>query len=412
VTIEVSVIREMLDPASSSHEAFRADPFPVWESLRHDHPIWYNETTKTWILTRYRDVVAAFGDSEAYSNSIYEASLGRVFGPTLLQMDGRDHVVRRTMIAPQMMGKRLEGYRSMIENAATLLIDQFRGEQVVDLVSVFSTWLPVNVICRMLGLPTQDMAQFHSWYQTIMVGFAGNSAQRREAFAAVRSFSDYCLPIIMERRIEPGEDFISRIIHTEADGQKLTDAEVCSFLSAILVAGGETTDGAISGMWSNLLANPEQRAAVAANPERFDDAFGETMRHSFPVTHQVRLTTCEVAWHDTLIPAGSTVQLTIGSANYDETIFADPARFDLERSDLWKAKELRSGHAQNDVFGHLAFGLGKHFCPGYELARLEAIVGSQLLLEAFPKIRLVDGADLRQTISGQTRSLRKLPVLL
>ena len=152
-----------------------------------------------------------------------------------------------------------------------------------------------------------------------MVGFTGNAAQRGEAFAAVRSFSDYCLPIIVERRANPGEDFISRIIHAEADGQKLTDAEVCSFLSAILVAGGETTDGAISGMWRNLLADRDQMDAVAANPERFDDAFGETMRHSFPVTHQVRVTTCDVAWYDTVIPSGSNVQLTIGSANHDET---------------------------------------------------------------------------------------------
>jgi cytochrome P450 len=412
MTFAAEELRDLLDPASQRHDTFRADPFPVWESLRHDHPVWYNEVTRTWILTRYHDVVCAFGDSDAYSNSIYAASLGRVFGPTLLQMDGRDHVVRRTMIAPQMMGKRLEGYRAMIEDAATLLIDEFRAAKAVDLVAVFSTWLPVNVICRILGLPTKDMAQFHAWYQTIMVGFAGNASQRMEAFAAVRSFSNYCLPIIVERRSNPGEDFVSRIIHAEADGQKLTDAEVCSFLAAILVAGGETTDGAISGMWSNLLANPEQRAAVAENPERFDDAFGETMRHSFPVAHQVRLTTCEVEWHGTVIPAGSSVQVTIGSANYDETIFANPSRFDIDRSDLWKAKELRSGHAQNDVFGHLAFGLGKHFCPGYELAQLEAIVGSQLLLEAFPGIRLAEGADISQTISGQTRSLRTLPVLL
>lgn len=72
----------MLDTGSKRHEDFRTDPFPVWESLRHDHPVWYNEVTKTWILTRYHDVVAAFGDSDAYSNSIYAASLGRVFGPT------------------------------------------------------------------------------------------------------------------------------------------------------------------------------------------------------------------------------------------------------------------------------------------------------------------------------------------
>jgi cytochrome P450 len=165
------------------------------------------------------------------------------------------------------------------------------------------------------------MAQFHSWYQTIMLGFVGNATQRAEAFGAVRSFSDYCIPIIAERRDDPGDDFISRIIHAEAGGQKLTDTEVCSFLSA--------------------------------------------MRHSFPVTHQVRLTTQDVEWHGTTVPSGSSVQLTIGSANYDETIFANPARFDIDRADLWKAKELRSGHAQNDVFGQLAFGLGKHFCPGY-----------------------------------------------
>jgi pulcherriminic acid synthase len=105
------------------------------------------------------------------------------------------------------------------------------------------------------------------------------------------------------------------------------------------------------------------------------------------------------------------VQVSLGSANNDERYFTEPRRFDLFRDDLYRSKELRKGYDDGERFGHLGFGLGKHFCLGYEMARVEAVVGSQLLLEACPGLRLVDGADPTQVITGQTRSVASLPAV-
>lgn len=404
-------VAEALDPASAAHADWCRDPFPVWEHLRHEQPLFYNEATRSWLLTRYHDVVQVFEQPDTYSNRVYEASLGKVFGPTMLQMDGREHVVRRTIIAPEVVGKRLDGYRSLIERNATKLIDRFRHDGGFDLVQQFSTWLPVNVICDMLGLPADDLPFFHDCYQAMMVGLGQDPTLRRRGVEAAQAFSAYCAPIVEARRRDPGPDFISRILTSEVDGEHLSDEEVRAFLALLLTAGGETTDKAIANMWANLLTHPEQLAAVRADPELFDPAFSETMRHSFPVISQVRLTTHDVQWHGTTVPAGSVLQVSLGSANNDEHCFAEPRRFDLHRADLYRSKELRKGYDDGERFGHLGFGLGKHFCLGYEMARVEAVIGSQLLLEACPDIRLAAGAHTSMTITGQTRSLPSLPAV-
>ena len=126
------------------------------------------------------------------------------------------------------------------------------------------------------------------------------------------------------------------------------------------------------------------------------------MRHSFPIHRQTRTANIDVPLGDEVIRAGDVVSISIGSANNDETVFAEPRRFDLDRADLWRSKELRRGVDQGGVHGHLGFGLGKHFCLGYEMARMEAVVGSELLLEACPNIEPVEIAPFR--IVGATWS--------
>jgi cytochrome P450 len=402
---------EALDPAHPAYAEWCRDPFPVWQQLRHHEPLFHNAATRSWLLTRYHDVVAVFEDPDTYSNRVYEASLGKVFGPTMLQMDGREHVVRRTIIAPEVVGKRLDGYRTLIERNAVKLIDRFRADGAVDIVQQFSTWLPVNVICDMLGLPDDDLPFFHDCYQAMMVGLGQDPSLRRKGVEAAQAFSAYCAPIVEQRRRDPGTDFISRILSSTVDGEQLSDDEVRAFLALLLTAGGETTDKAIANMWANLLSDREQLDIVADDPAAFDPAFSETMRHSFPVISQVRLTTTDVEWYGTTVPAGSVMQVSLGSANNDETCFAEPRRFDLRRDDLYLSKELRKGFDDGERFGHLGFGLGKHFCLGYEMARVEAVIGSQLLLEACPGLRLADDAETRQVITGQTRSLASLPAI-
>jgi pulcherriminic acid synthase len=398
-------------PEEISGREFAADPFPFWALLRRDHPVFHDPRSGYWIVSRYHDVVTLFADSERFSNVFYAKTLGVVFGPTMLEMDGRDHVVRRTIVAPEVVGKRLDNYRELIERNARDMIEQFRHRGRADLINEFTTWLPVNVICDMLGLPKADMPLFHEWYQTMMAGLTHLEPEKRAAgVAAHRALAAYCEPIVAERMAHPGDDFISRIVHASVDGHRMSMAEVQAFISLLLTAGGETTDKSIGNMWCNLLSNPDQLEDVQRDPSLWDNAFSETMRHSFPVLSQVRTALVDIELHGVTIPAGSLVQLSIGSANNDETVFADPRRFDIHRADLRMAKELRKGYDDGQRFGHLGFGLGKHFCLGYEMARAEAVIGSQLLLDTLPDLRLAPGFAPVMHVDGATRSAPELLV--
>jgi pulcherriminic acid synthase len=386
-------------------EEFVADPFPFWAYLREHHPVWRHPETGIWHVTRYHDVVGVFADAERWSNQMYAKTLGVVFGPTMLQYDGRDHVVRRSIIAPELVGKRLDGYKALIETNAAKLIDRFRGRGEVDLASEFCTWLPVQVICDMLGLPEADMDFFHDCYQKMMAGLSAYEAGKRaQGVAAAQAFKAYCAPIVAARTADPGADFISRVATAEVDGHRLSAEEIQAFLALLLTAGGETTDKAMTSMWACLLSDPAQLADVKADPTLLDAAFSETMRHSFPVLGQQRHALVDVDIAGVTIAAGDQVNISIGSANNDPEVFADPRRFDLHRQDLWLTKELRKGYDDGERFGHLGFGLGKHFCAGYEMARVEAVIAGQLLLEACPELHLAPGADVAPIIRGSTRA--------
>ena len=185
------------------------------------------------------------------------------------------------------------------------------------------------------------------------------------------------------------------------DGTRLEHEEIVAFCGLLFIAGGETTDKAIANMWWNLLTRPALFEAVQANPELWDNAFSETMRRTPPVISEDRFTTAPVEWYGTEIPVGARLRVCMGSAHLDDSVFADPLSFDLERGDLHLTKELRSGGStEPDRAGHLGFGLGKHFCIGYELARTEALIGSKQLLARCADIRIADGADPHPVIQG------------
>lgn len=383
-----------------------ADPYPVWERMRHDQPVFFDERAKTWVLTRYRDCVDAFANHTDFSNRLYAQTLGVVFGPTMLDKDGHEHVVHRRIVAPEFVGKRFEPYYEAIDRNARALIAAFPDDGPVDLVDAFSTRLPVNVIVDMLGMDQSDHDRFHDWYTTMMAGLARFSPERQKlGIEAHECLAEYVAPIIDDRRGCPAEDLISKIVHAQADGQKLTDTEIQAFVSLLLVAGGETTDKGIANMWTQLLLHPDQLAAVLAEPDLFDAAFSEMMRHSPPVLGQLRYAVNEVEFSGVTIPAGSAVHLQLASANCDETVFADPREFRIDRPDLHLGKELKGGHHGDEGrYGHLGFGLGKHFCLGYEMARIEAVMGSKLLIETMRRPRLASDADTTFLTRGATRS--------
>lgn len=389
-------------------KAYQRGPEPVWEEMRDEYPLFYDDIADVWWLTRYDDVVAVFSDHETYSASTYELSTGRVIGPTLISRDDHGHVVRRSIVAPDFVGKRLQGYRPLIENAASDLIDRFAGASEFDLVSQFSARLPVDVISAMLGMHG-DGDLFRSWVTDMIRGLSPVDDLRARGLEATQQFCAHIAPSLDGVDDLSRTDHIAKIARARVDGEQLSREEITAFCGLLFIAGGETTDKAIANMWWNLWQDPNLFERVGHEPELWSRAFSETMRRTPPVTSEDRFTTKEVSWHGQVIPTGSRIRVSMGAAHLDPTVFGDPLRFDLDRTDLHMAKELRSGAStEPGQSGHLGFGLGKHFCIGYELARTEAIIGSMQLVERCPGIRPTNIEQQRPQLRNSFQAVEAL----
>ncbi|MFI0980691.1 cytochrome P450 [Streptomyces sp. NPDC021093] len=372
---------------------FAADPYPAYRVMRESAPLIRHEATQSWIISRYEDVERVFKDKESqFTTDNYDWQIEPVHGKTILQLSGREHSVRRALVAPAFRGKELqETFVPVIERNARELIDTFRGTGEVDLVDAFATRFPVNVIADMLGLDRGDHAKFHAWYTTV-IAFLGNLAGDPEVAAAGErtrvEFAEYMIPVIQERRRAPGDDLLSSLCAAEVDGVRMSDEDIKAFCSLLLAAGGETTDKAIAALFANLLAHPEQLAAVQKDRTLIDRAFAETLRYTPPVHMIMRQTAVDVTVSGGTIPAGATVTCLIGSANRDEQRYADPDTFNIFREDL------TTTNAFSAAADHLAFALGRHFCVGALLARAEVQIGVNQLLDAMPDVRLKDGVTV------------------
>ncbi|MFB8217958.1 cytochrome P450 [Streptomyces anulatus] len=360
--------------------------------MRQDTPLLWHEATGSYIVSRYEDVERVFKDKEGeFTTENYDWQIEPVHGRTILQLSGREHAVRRALVAPAFRGSDLrEKFLPVIERNSRELIDTFRDAGSADLVADYATRFPVNVIADMLGLDKSDYDRFHGWY-TAVIAFLGNlSGDPEVARAGERTrveFAEYMLPIIRERREAPGDDLLSTLCTAEVDGVRMGDEDIKAFCSLLLAAGGETTDKAIAGIFTNLLRHPEQLEAVRADRTLIPRAFAETLRYTPPVHMIMRQSATEVALGGGTVPAGSTVTCLIGAANRDEDRYRNPDAFDIFREDL------TATNAFSAAADHLAFALGRHFCVGALLAKAEVEIGVGQLLDAMPDLRLADGFD-------------------
>ncbi|MER7800557.1 cytochrome P450 [Streptomyces parvulus] len=387
---------------------FAANPYPVYRAMRESAPLVWHEATRSWIVSRYDDVERVFKDRNGqFTTENYDWQLEPVHGKTILQLSGREHAVRRALVAPAFRGAELQDrFMPVIERNSRELIDAFRDTGRADLVADYATRFPVNVIADMLGLDKADHGRFHGWY-TSVIAFLGNlSGDQEVAAAGARTrveFAEYMLPVIQERRENPGDDLLSTLCAAEVDGVRMSDEDIKAFCSLLLAAGGETTDKAIAGIFANLLSHPEQLAAVREDRTLIPRAFAETLRYTPPVHMIMRQSASEVELSGGTIPAGDTVTCLIGAANRDESRYRDPDRFDIMRDDLTTTTAFSA------AADHLAFALGRHFCVGALLAKAEVETGVGQLLDAMPDLRPDDGFDAAER-GVFTRGPQSLPV--
>ncbi|MEV6591916.1 cytochrome P450 [Streptomyces acidicola] len=392
---------------------FAADPYPAYQVMRERAPLIWHEAMQSYIISRYEDVERVFKDkSGEFTTDNYTWQLEPVHGKTILQLSGREHAVRRALVAPAFRGSDLEAkFLPVIERNSRELIDAFRHTGSADLVTDYATRFPVNVIADMLGLDKADHDRFHRWYTTV-IAFLGNLSGDPEVTAAGErtreEFAEYMFPIIRERRENLGDDLLSTLCAAEVDGVNMSDEDIKAFCSLLLAAGGETTDKAIAGIFVNLLLHPEQLAAVREDRSLISRAFAETLRYTPPVQMIMRQSATEVEFSGGTVPPGATVTCLIGAANRDGDRYQDPDRFDIFRDDL------TTSTAFSAAADHLAFALGRHFCVGALLAKAEVETGVGQLLDAMPDVRLADGFDPVEqgvfTRGPQTVPVRFTPV--
>jgi pulcherriminic acid synthase len=367
---------------------FASDPYAAYRVMRAEAPLIWHEPMQSYIVSRYADVSRAFRD-QVFTTANYDWQLEPVHGRTILQLSGRDHAVRRALVAPAFRGAELqEKFLPVIERNARELIDGFRDAGHADLVADFATHFPVNVIVDMLGLDKAEHARFHRWY-TAIIAFLGNLSQdpavTEDGLRTRDEFAAYMIPVIQQRRTNPGDDLLSALCGAEIDGTRMSDEDIKAFCSLLLTAGGETTDKAVASVFANLLQHPGQLAAVRSDRSLIARALAETLRYTPPVHMIMRQPAEDVTVSGGTIPAGSTVTCLIGAANRDGDRYTDPDTFNIFRDDLDTATAFSA------AADHLAFALGRHFCVGALLAKTEVEVGVSQLLDAMPDAALPDG---------------------
>ncbi|TCK21414.1 cytochrome P450 [Pseudonocardia endophytica] len=367
---------------------FEADPYSSYSLMRDEAPVYYDDQLQAYVLSRYADVARAFKDP-AFTNRNYEWQLEPVHGRTIVQMDGREHATKRAIVAPSFRPKVLFGQLApIIETNAVRLVDEFVARGGCEYSSEFSRLYPINVTADMMGLPVEDLETFRGWY-TAIIDFLGNLTGDEDiAAAGIRArdaMAEYMLPIIADRRENPGDDLLSTLCTAEVDGTRMSDEEIKSFASLLLTAGGETTDKVLTSLVAKLVEHPDQLADVRRDRSLIAAALAETLRVAPPLHMVMRQTAEEIDIAGTSIPEGSTVICLIASANRDPATFAAPDCFDIHRTDVDAAREFSGASKQ------LAFVHGRHFCVGSLLAKQEVEVGINVLLDRTSDIRLSEG---------------------
>ena len=397
----------IIDASEFDPPGFLADPYPLYHRLRTYHPVYHDRLHNQWHVTRYWDLVEAFRDEEAFGTRPHSYETDGVLGQTMLSLGGAEHAEQRNLVGDALVGRKLDAFTPIVREVARDLVEAFADRGRVNLTQEFTSQLPIRVIMTMLGLPMGDFALFQRWYRQFMMGMGWADDTRATALEARAEYEEYMTPFLEVRRRNLGEDLTSRLIR-----EGVPDPAIKTFVSLLLAGGGETTDKAMGNMWWNVLQQPELVVRLEADHGLLDHYFSETMRHSPPVHREDRGATRDVELAGTLIPYGAVVRLWIGSGNRDETVFAEPDRFDPFRGDLYSERDLRAGYSRDGLFGHLGFGLGRHFCIGYQLARREAIVGAQELLRVMKSPRLAD--EPMDTIKARKRgsSIRSVGDLL
>ena len=378
--------------------AFYNNPYPTYAKLRQEMPVFYWEEHALWTFTRYEDVSAIlrdrrFGRQITHVKSREErgwpperADLKPFYDVdrhSLLDLEPPAHTRLRQLVHKAFMARQIERLRHRIAALSHRLIDEMDAQDNPDLLTGFATPIPIIVIAELLGVPREMADQLLAWSHAMvrMYELARTPEMEQAAVTAAVDFAAYLRGYVAQRRREPKDDLITKLIEVEEAGEKLSEAELISTCILLLNAGHEATVHVIGNGVYQLLQRPEQVRLWQENEGVTKTAVEELLRYDTPLHQFNRWVLEDLEYRGHHFRQGTQVSLLLGSAN------RDPQQFDqADRLDLTRPKNP-----------HVSLGGGIHFCLGAPLARLELQVALPILLQRLPKLRLAKEPRYRNT---------------
>jgi cytochrome P450 len=390
----------LLDPYNYD---FHEDPYPYYQRLRDEAPLYRNDELGFWALSRHQDVLQGFRNSTTLSNkfgvSLDPASRGPHASKTMsfLAMDDPSHLRLRTLVSKGFTPRRIRELEPRVTEIAVQHLDSMleqAADGTVDYVDEFAGKLPMDVISELMGVPEADRVQVRAWADAVMHRDEGVTDVPDSAIEASLNLIVYYQDMVKDRRKKLTDDLTSALLEAEIDGDRLTDDEIIGFMFLMVIAGNETTTKLLANaaFWGHH--NPDQLAPVYDDLDRVPLWVEETLRYDTSSQILARTVAGELTLYDTTIPDGDVLLLLPGSAHRDERAFENPDDFLIGRE---IGSKLQS------------FGSGAHFCLGAHLARMEARVA---LAELFKRIRgyEVDEANAVRVHSSNVRGFAHLPI--
>lgn len=372
------------------------DPYPYYEHLREEAPLYRVARSGHYVLSRYEDVRAALRDHETFSSSRGTA-VDPGFALGVVGTDPPAHTRLRRIVQAVFTRRAVAArWGERIRAITEELVDRAVAAGTVDAFAALTLPLPVRIIVEILGIPDGDLDEFKHWSDEMVAGITQSidEEQRRRTEAAFAALSRYFGRKVEERRGSGRGDLITLICEAE-ENDRLTTREAVHFCILLLIAGNETTTNLLGNAIAALLAQPEEQDRLRADAGLMPLAVEEMLRHGAPSHSFYRDSTREVTYHGTTVPAGARFQLCLASGNRDPRAYPDADRFRADR---------QPDHE------HLAFGSGIHFCLGSMLARLEASVFFEVLLARTRALRAA--GEIRYLENPIVRGPIHLPLTL
>ena len=377
------------------------DPYPVWTRLRDDAPLYHNEKFNFYALSRYEDVSRELPNHQTYRSgrgTTMDVIMSGIDVPpgVILFEDPPLHDLHRRVLSKVFTPRRMEEIEPLTRQYCVRTLDPLIGSGRFDFITDLGSQIPMRTIGYLLGIPEQDQQHIRDrtdralglkdgTFKTVSADMFENSYQL---------FADY----IDWRADHPSDDLMTQLLNAEIeeDGESrpLTRTEVLTYTSMIAGAGNETTTRLIGFIGQLLCEHPGQRRQLVDDFSLIQRAIEEVLRYEAPSPVQARYVAHDTECHGEKIPEGSVMLLLNGSANRDERHFPDAERFDIHRGGA-----------------HLSFGQGLHFCLGSALARMQARVALEEILQRWPEWQVdFDNAEMAHTSS--VRGWGKLPVTI